>query len=458
MSSFYIVPPRKIASSLTGQDFVTSLRVGGDILINDIYFQSANGSLSITINDDYIDFSINSNLFIKKTGDTVTGNIRFTPSVGNVGLVVGYATSDPASTEIGGVYYNTASSTLRIFGANSEWTNIAQIGALTLAEADSRYLQLSGGTLTGRLVLSGAKLKLGIFSGADPSGEAGEIIYRSDQTAIKLNIGGTSWVPLSLGSLSVRGGSGIKANGTSGGSYLTTGSVEFSIDYTAVNTWTGTQNFNSAVNFGSSSVVAFNAPVNFSTTQTFNISSLTNTSQTNGAIIYYNGSSSSWTVLTPGSADQVLKIDSSTNRPVWGDLPIGSSSDGLYSDGFFDSWTTSTQVADAFDDINEILNIVGPAKPGYLTSAVLSTSTEPQMFTAKLSSGLNTSWYSIFNSAGTSTTLSAGDTITNYTLSSTISQTSWTLQLNTPNTSTSFFVGKSTATSFGTYRQLVRKL
>lgn len=450
MSSFYIVPPRKIASSLTGQDFVTSLRVGAGILTNDIYFQSANESLTITLNDDYIDFSINSNLFIKKTGDTVTGNIRFTPTVGNVGLVVGYATSDPASTEVGGIYYNTASSTLRIYGSNSQWTNVAQVGALTLAEANSNYLQLNGGTLTGRLVLSGAKLKLGVFSGSDPSGEAGEIIYRSDQTAIKLNIGGTSWVPLSLGALSVRGGAGIKANGSTGGAYLTTGNVEFSIDYTAANTWTGTQNFNSAVNFGSSSVVAFNAPITFSTSQTFNISSLTNTSQTNGSIIYYNGSTSLWTVLSPGTANQVLKIDSSTSRPVWGDLPIGSPSDTVYTDGFFDEWTSGTQVADALDDVNEILNIIGPEKPGYLTSAVLSTSTEPQMFTAKLSTGLNTSWYDIYNSSGSSTTLVAGDTITNYTLSSTVSQTSWTLQLNTPNTSTSFFVGKNSSTSFGT--------
>ncbi len=88
MSSFYIVSPRKVAAGVTGQDFVTSLRIGGDILINDIYFQSGNGTLQITTSGNYIDFSVDTNQFVSKTGDVFTGNLIFQPTAGNVGLVL----------------------------------------------------------------------------------------------------------------------------------------------------------------------------------------------------------------------------------------------------------------------------------------------------------------------------------------------------------------------------------
>ena len=107
MSSFYIVSPRKVAAGVTGQDFVTSLRVGGDILINDIYFQSGNSSLQITTSGNYIDLSVNVAQFVQKTGDVFTGNLIFQPTSGNAGLVLHHSTSNPSSTEVGGLYFNS---------------------------------------------------------------------------------------------------------------------------------------------------------------------------------------------------------------------------------------------------------------------------------------------------------------------------------------------------------------
>jgi hypothetical protein len=433
MSSFYIVSPRKIAAGVTGQDFVTSLRVGGEILINDIYFQSNNGSLTIATNGNYIDFSVNVSQFIQRAGDIFTGNLIFQPTTGNVGLVLYHTTTDPASTEVGGLYYNTLTNTLRVFDG-SIWSDLAQVGSLTITEANNTFLKLTGGTLTGDLIMNNSKIKLGNYV-ADPSGTLGDIIFRSDLNAVKVYTT-AGWTEMSLGNLSVRGGTGIKANNVSGSSFITTGPVTFTIDFTSNYTWTGNQTFNG-------SLVSFGNPVSFSTSQTFAISKLNDGSQANGAIIYYDGTSSAWTVLPPGDPSSVLTVDPVSSKPTWGANSggtIGAPTDTTYSDGYFSNWTSSTQVSDAFDDINELLKLLAPDKPGYLTSTVLVKASGPTTYTVKLSNGLTNFWY--YTNAGIS---SSGSLISTYTISS-----SSTI-LQTPDQSTRFYAGSANnSATYGT--------
>lgn len=432
MSSFYIVSPRKVAAGAVGQNLVTSLRVGSDVLINDITFSSANGTITITSGPSTIDLSVNTSLYLLKTGGVVTGDIKFLPTVGNVGLVLNAASADPSSTATGGLYFNTVSSTLKIFNG-AAWVDVAQVGALTLTEANSLYLKLAGGTLTGNLALNNANLRLGRFTGADPVGQTGDIIFRDDLNVMKLYTS-SGWTELSLGNLGVKGGGGIKVNGITGGSFVSTGQITLTVDLAANYTWTGNHTFNGTTGFGQA--------VTFASGQTFDIAKLTHASQADGAIIYYNGSTSTWSVLPAGTPEQILKVDPTTNRPTWGENlggSIGAPTDTTYTDGYFDTWTSSTAVADAMDDINELLKLIAPQKPNLLTGTALVLTSSPNFYTVKLSSGLTNSWYQ--TSSGT---YNAGDTITGrYFLTG-------ALRLDTANNSSTFYAGKAdTQSTYG---------
>ena len=115
---------------------------------------------------------------------------------------------------------------------------------------------------------------------------------------------------------------------------------------------------------------------------------------------------------------------------------IGNPNDGLYSDGFFNAWTNSTTIANAFDDVNELLSLIAPARPGYLTGTSLSAGSVPTFYTVGISAGLGTEWYQ----AGYGTNSS----ITRYYISST------PITLNTANTSSIFSAGSLTTSTYGT--------
>ena len=208
-------------------------------------------------------------------------------------------------------------------------------------------------------------------------------------SAAQLYAGG-SWQTIGLGSFSITAGTGL-----SGGTITSTGTI--SVDTSYAFTWTG--------------INTFSQPINFASAQTFAIDKLSGTGQTNGSMVYYDGSAVAWSVLAPGSANQVLKIDPSTLKPSWSSDAagvIGTPADTTYTDGFFDSWTSSTTVANAVDDINELLFLLAPEKPGLLTSTNLTATTVPTFYTVKLSDGLINEWY--YDTAGLGYT--AGDTIT----------------------------------------------
>ena len=154
------------------------------------------------------------------------------------------------------------------------------------------------------------------------------------------------------------------------------------------------------------------------------------------------GTGATLSVLSVGSNDYILAADSSAATGLtWkaaasaGTTVIGTPSDGVYTDGFFTDWTTNTTIANAFDDVSELLALIAPAKPGSITSTSLTTTSVPTYYTVAISAGLGTEWYQ----AGFGT----GSTITKYYLSGAHT-------LTTANTSTAFYAGTLVTSTYGT--------
>jgi len=153
------------------------------------------------------------------------------------------------------------------------------------------------------------------------------------------------------------------------------------------------------------------------------------------------GAGSTLSILPVGTNDYVLTADSTAATGLtWkaasaaGTTVIGTPADGVYSDGFFNEWTTSTTIANAFDDVNELLALIAPAKPSTLTSTALTATAVPTYYSAKIAAGLGTEWYQ----AGYGT----GDTITRYFVTGTHT-------LTTANTTTRFYAGTLTTSTYG---------
>jgi len=155
------------------------------------------------------------------------------------------------------------------------------------------------------------------------------------------------------------------------------------------------------------------------------------------------GSGSTLSKFPVGTDSYVLTADSSASTGItWkaasasGTTVIGNPTDSTYTDGFFSTWTDNTTIANAFDDVNELLALLAPARPNYLTGTSLVASSVPTYYTVRISAGLGTEWYQ----AGYGT----GSLITSkYYLSGAHT-------LNTANTSTTFSAGSLTTSTYGT--------
>jgi hypothetical protein len=82
-------------------------------------------------------------------------------------------------------------------------------------------------------------------------------------------------------------------------------------------------------------------------------------------------------------------------------FPIGTPTDTIYTDGFFDTFTSATNLADALDEISEAFLDLAPVKAGTLTGTALTVS-GVTLYSGYLASGLNSHWYSGSYSSGSS--------------------------------------------------------
>lgn len=115
-------------------------------------------------------------------------------------------------------------------------------------------------------------------------------------------------------------------------------------------------------------------------------------------------------VIVSGSAAELSSVTASYAGDG-GSLGIGTPTDTTYTDGFFDTFSATTKLSDAIDEISEAFLDLAPAKQAVLTSTNL-TKTSPTTFSGYLSDGLNsTDWYIGYTAFASVTTLTAGDTV-----------------------------------------------
>jgi hypothetical protein len=137
-----------------------------------------------------------------------------------------------------------------------------------------------------------------------------------------------------------------------------------------------------------------------------------------------NVGSTSFQIVSGSST--LLTVDNTGLATISSSINIGRPSDGSYTTGFFDTFTTTTKVSDAIDEISAAFLDLAPAKAGTLTSQTLTLSS-PSTFTGYLAGGLNSAdWY-----VGASA---------HQAISSLVSSTS--VVYATPSTSTIFRAGK----------------
>lgn len=370
--SFYIVPPRKVPGLDVGPNYVRSLNsLSGDLLL------AAESPLNLSVVDSTLTVSVTPNYYVKRSGDTITGNLEFLPAApGPYGLRLLSTSLEPTQNAIGALYYDTGLGVLRIY-TSIGWQDVAQIGALTLSQANALFLKLdaSNDPMSGDLDMGTGIFRLSNRASNPVSGNLGDLYYNTTSGTTKLYNG--AWVDIGSGVTSISAGTGITLTPNP---IVTTGTVALNLG--ANLTWTGTHTFNNAIVF---------APA-----QTFLISGLTIPSQADGDII--RRVSGAWARYGIGSPGQVLTVSSglpSWENPASGStLDIGTPDDGVYTDGFFSDWVSSTDISDAFDDVNELLIDIVPAKGANLGSTALTQSTIPTMYSAILSSGLTANdWY-----------------------------------------------------------------
>ncbi|MBS1722281.1 MAG: hypothetical protein JSS66_04655 [Armatimonadetes bacterium] len=414
----FIVPPRKVPGLDVGPNYVRSFNsLSGDVLFlvdSPLVMQTVDNSLTLSIEPNY---------YVKRSGDTVTGNLEFLPNTpGPYGLRLLSTTVEPTEAAIGALYYDTGSNVLRIY-TSSGWQSVAQIGALTLSQANLMFLRLdaSNDPLSGDLDMGTGILRFANRASNPVSGNLGDMYFNTVDNALKLYVSPGTWASVGSGITSISAGAGITLTPNP---IVTTGTV--AVNTGANFTWSGSHVFNNAITFASG--------------QTFLIAGLSGIGQSSGDIIRRNGST--WERYGIGSSGQVLTV--SGGLPVWatpstgGSLYIGAPTDGVYTDGFFADWVDSTTtISNAFDDVNELLYDIAPARGNDLSGAALTQTTIPTMYSAVLPTGLVANdWYQGGKVAG--------NTISTYCVGS-------SFVLDSPNVSNTFQLGwKGKPSAFGT--------
>ena len=403
-----IIPPRKLAGSLDGSGGVLSLNgLRGDLTLD------AGFGTQITISGNTVTIGVVAGEFVLRGGDTFLGNLNFTPNAGFYGLRVARFTATALSTltgDVGGLVWDSTNSVLK-FWYSGAWMPVVPTDVLTLSEGDARYLQLTGGTMSGPIRMGTSVFRIGSLSSDPVSAVSGDLYINSISGEVRIYTSG-SWQ--NIGISSITAGAGL-----TGGVITSSGTI--AVDTSYVFDWLSNHTFESVVTFNS--------------TIAFDPAHLTLTGESVGDILYRD--SGSWQLLPIGSTGQILTV--SGGIPQWEDNnagEIGTPTGGVYGTGFFPLDPTTT-IADAMNEINELLLRAVPGKPASLTGLALTTTANPTgLSTVILSAGLPTGWYT--------PTIVAGNTITTYFISGSYS-------LDSPSTSTTFYCGDgNTPATYGT--------
>lgn len=292
MPEFYIVPPRLIVGSFDRKAVVNSINsLRGDLTIT----ADTNSGARIVSSGNNLQIGFIQDYYVKRSGDTVTGNIQFIPSGNNYGLAIASLASNPATGSTGGIYYNTTQNLLKLYYNNS-WNDIP-LTALTSGIADTRYLKLDGtNTPTGNISMGSQFLRLANLATQVSAGNAGQLFFNTDTNRVQV-YNGSAWVNVGLGITQITVGLGLTSsqNPISAVSSL---AINESADFN----WTGNH--------------VFNQPVTFSAAgQSFAINKLFIPGQTQGDLIKFD--SGSWTRQGIGTSYSVLQVNSSTTGIGW---------------------------------------------------------------------------------------------------------------------------------------------
>lgn len=307
MADFYIVPPRLTVGSFDRADAVTSLNsLKGDITIT----ADPSTGLRVSISSGQFAFSITPDFYIKKSGDTVPGNIRFTPSGSNYGLAVAAGAANPGTGTTGALFLNTADGKLK-YHDGWAWQDITAVAGIALTTADLRYLKLDGtNTPTANISMGSQFLRFANLATQVLAGSAGQVFYNTDTN--KLNVyNGSAWTAVGSGITSISVGVGL-TTATSPITDSGTISVNLAYDFT----WTGNHTFNNTVNFAAAG-------------QIFGINKLFIGGQTAGDLIYFDGSN--WNRFGIGTTNQVLSINASGSGLTWAAQTGGGGAGTIYN-------------------------------------------------------------------------------------------------------------------------------
>jgi hypothetical protein len=403
------------------------------------------GDLLVGAGSTFIKFAVGTDSYVLKADSTSGSGLTWAIDSGGISSLNGIsAVTQLFETGTSGAFFNISSvgssHTFNIPIAGSGATGLVSTGSQTFA-GQKTFSSAIIGDLTGTATTAGfaftssnvnirpatsAEIQYLVFTNqisASGTALSANSTFKLDPSTNILSVSGLaitsteSSLSSSTGALTIAGGVGIGGSLFVGGSSSSISGVVLSNGVVVSGSWSGN-----------------------AITSLYGGTGLN--SYTTGDILVGVGNTLS--KLPVGTDNYILSADSTSSTGVtWkvasaaGTTTIGIPTDGVYTDGFFTDWTNNTAISNAFDDVNELLALIAPAKPGSITSTSLTTTSVPTYYTAAISAGLGTEWYQ----AGYGT----GSTITRYYLSGAHT-------LTTANTSTAFYAGTLVTSTYGTLR------
>lgn len=292
MPDFYIVPPRLIVGSFDRAAVVNSINsLRGDLTFT---ADTSTGARIVSSGNNLL-FGFIPNYYVKRTGDTITGNLNFNVSGSNYGLAIASLPSNPTIGTTGAFYFNTTDGFLKLYYNNS-WNDLPFAG-ISIGFGNTTYLRLDGtNTPTANISMGSNFLRIANLATQVSAGSVGQIYYNTDTNKVQV-YNGSAWINVGSGITSISVGIGL----TSTQNPITTIS-SLSINEAANFTWTGNHIYNQPVVFSAAG-------------QSFDINKLFISGQSNGDLIKFE--SGSWTRQGIGSSYSILQVNETATGIGW---------------------------------------------------------------------------------------------------------------------------------------------